>query len=86
MNSRKKDCIQEHQQEMLAQVSTVVFTTGLPGRPPIMQFPTLPAKQDTVCRARRTAHRTIRSSGRDTLLRPEDMKSYLPRRPEMRQT
>jgi hypothetical protein len=48
---------------MLAQVSTAVFTTGLPGRPPITQFPALPAEQDTVCRARHTAHRKTRSSG-----------------------
>jgi hypothetical protein len=62
---------------MLAQVSTVVFTTGLPGIPPITQFPALPAEQDTVYRARCTAHKNIRFSGRDTLL---------PREPYMRQT
>jgi hypothetical protein len=71
---------------MLAQVSTVVFTMGIPGRPPITQFPALPAEQDTVCRARRTAHRKIHFYGQDTLLRPEDTKSYLPRGPDMRQT
>jgi hypothetical protein len=57
---------------MLAQVSMVVFTTGLPGRPPITQFPALPTEQDTGCRNRRTTHRNIGFSGRYTLLRPED--------------
>jgi hypothetical protein len=35
---------------MLAQVSMVVFTTSLLGRPPIMQYPALLTKQDTACR------------------------------------
>jgi hypothetical protein len=83
-NSSKKDCIQEQQQEIPVQANTVVFTTGLPGRPPITQFPALPAEQDTVCRAQRMAHRKIRVSGWDTRHRPEDTKSYLPRGPEMR--
>jgi hypothetical protein len=71
---------------MLAQVSMVVFTTGLPGRPLITQFPAIPTKQDTDCRARRTAPRKIHLYGRDTLLRPEDTKNYLPRGPNMGQT
>jgi hypothetical protein len=50
-NSSKKGCIQEQQQEMLAQASILVFTTGLPGRSPITQFPALPNEQDTGCRA-----------------------------------
>jgi hypothetical protein len=81
-----KDCIQEQQQEILAQVSMVVFNTGLLGRPPITQFTALPTEQDTGCCARRTAQRKIRLSSRDTLLRLEDMKSYLPRGTDMRQT
>jgi hypothetical protein len=85
-NSSKKGCIQEQQQEMLAQASIVVFTTGLPDRPLITQFPALPTKQDTGCRARCTTHGKIRFFGRDTLLRPEDRKCYLPRGLEMRQT
>jgi hypothetical protein len=56
-NIRKKYCLQEQQQEMLAQASTVVFTTGLPGRPPTTQFPAIPTEQDTGCRARRTARK-----------------------------
>jgi hypothetical protein len=49
---------------MLAQVSTVVFTTGLKGRPLIAQFLALPSQQDTALS--RSAHRTKK----DTLLRP----------------
>jgi hypothetical protein len=85
-NIRKKGCIQEQQQEMLAQASILVSTMGLPGRPPTAQFPALLTKQDTGCRAKRTMREKIRFSGWDTLLRPEDTKSYLPRRPYMRQT
>jgi hypothetical protein len=41
---------------MLAQASIVVFTTGLPGKPPITKFSALPTKQDTGYRARRKTH------------------------------
>jgi hypothetical protein len=51
-----------------------------------MQFPALPCKQDTSCHARRTTIGKIRFFGRDTLLRTEDMKSYLPRGPDTRRT
>jgi hypothetical protein len=71
---------------MLAPASIVVFITGLPGRPPTTQFPALPTEQDDGCGARRTTRGKIRFSGRYTLLRPEDTKSYLPRGPDMRQT
>jgi hypothetical protein len=59
---------------------------GLPGRPPITQFPALPTKQDTGCRARRAMHGKIQFPGRDKLLRTEDMNIYLTRGPDMRQT
>jgi hypothetical protein len=59
---------------------------GLPGRPPITQFPSLTTKQDTGCRAQLTRHGKIRFPGRDTLLRSEDIESYLPRGPDMKQT
>jgi hypothetical protein len=58
-NSSKKGCIQEQQQEMLAQAS-ILFNKGLPGRPPITQFPALTTEQDTGFRARRTKHGKIR--------------------------
>jgi hypothetical protein len=60
---------------MLAQASIVVFTTGLPGRPPTMQFPALPTEQDDGCSAKRTMRGKIWFPGQDTLLRPEDTKS-----------
>jgi hypothetical protein len=84
-SSASRSCIQEQQQEMLAQVSMVVFTTGLAGRPPVKQFPALPTEKGTGCRAQRTVHRMIRLPCRYTILRPEDIKSYLPRGPDMRQ-
>jgi hypothetical protein len=68
--------MKEQKQEVLAQASTVVFTAGLSGRPPIRNFPALATEQDTVCRARSTAHIKTRFSGRDTFILPEDKKSY----------
>jgi hypothetical protein len=47
-------------------------------------FPHFPLNKILHCCARRTGYRNIRFSGRDTLLRPEDMISYLSHMPDMR--